>query len=258
MDAVARVAIPLLEYAPTTQNARVAALRIKSDDSPRANSMDIAMDPDNVTTAIESAYRQIYFHAFKSDRDVNLESQLKNGQITVRDFVRGLCLSDTFKRSFYGMNSNYKVVRHLVEKLLGRKSNKSEEIAWSIVIATKGVEGLVDVLLDSSEYLDAFGYDTVPSQRNRVLPGRELGDTPFNITSPRYDEYYRGILGFPQIVYAGGPAKKVPARAKRMRGGFPQDYLPWVAEMANARGSAPSGSAEMDYMSKVPYRSIGR
>ena len=43
-----------------------------------------------------------------------------------------------------------------------------------------------------------------------------------------------------------------------MRGGFPQDYLPWVAEMANARGSAPSGSADMDYMSKVPYRSIGR
>ena len=62
------------------------------------------------------------------------------------------------------MNSNYKVVRHLVEKLLGRKSNKSEEIAWSIVIGTKGVEGLVDVLLDSQEYLDAFGYDTVPFQ----------------------------------------------------------------------------------------------
>ena len=258
MDAVARVAIPLLEYAPTTQNARVAALRIKSDDTPRANSMDIAMDPDNLTTAIESAYRQIYFHAFKSDRDVNLESQLKNGQITVRDFVRGLCLSDTFKRSFYGMNSNYKVVRHLVEKLLGRKSNKSEEIAWSIVIATKGVEGLVDVLLDSNEYLDAFGFDTVPSQRNRVLPGRELGDTPFNITSPRYDEYYRGILGFPQIVFAGGPAKQVPARAKIKKGGSPADYLPWVSEIGNARGFSPNGNAEIDYLSKVPYRSIGR
>ena len=51
------------------------------------------------------------------------------------------------------------------------------------MIATKGLEGLVDVLLDSAEYLDAFGYDTVPYQRNRVLPGRELGDTPFNITT---------------------------------------------------------------------------
>ena len=80
MDAVARVAIPLLEYAPTTQNARVAALRIKSDDTPRANSMDIAMDPDNLTTAIESAYRQIYFHAFKSDRDVNLDPGSRPGR----------------------------------------------------------------------------------------------------------------------------------------------------------------------------------
>jgi len=221
--------------------------------------MEFASDSENCKTVIDSAYRQVFFHAFKSDRNPYLESQLKNGQITVRDFIRGLCLSDTFKRSFYGMNSNYKVVQHLVEKLLGRKTHgKSEEIAWSIVIATRGVEGLVDTILDSEEYLDNFGYHTVPYQRARVLPGRDLGETPFNITSPRYDEYYRGILGFPQIVYAGGPAKKVPARAKRMRGGFPQDYLPWVAEMANARGSAPSGSADMDYMSKVPYRSIGR
>ena len=127
---------------------------------------------------IESAYRQIFFHAFKTDRDVNLESQLKDGQITVRDFIRGLTLSETFQRTFYGFNSNYKVVRHLCERILGRKVNgKGEELSWSIVIATKGLQGLVDVLLDSQEYLDAFGYDTVPFQRNRVLPGRELGDT---------------------------------------------------------------------------------
>ena len=254
------VAIPLLQYAPITQNSRVAALRVASEEVPRANSMDIAMDADNLTTVIESAYRQIYFHAFKSDRDVNLESQLRDGQITVRDFVRGLCLSDTFQRSFYGMNSNYKVVRHLVEKLLGRKtSGKSEEISWSIVIATKGVIGMVDALLDSEEYLDAFGYDSVPYQRNRVLPGRDLGDTPFNITSPRYDEYYRGILGFPRFVYTNSvKAKTIPARAKIKRGGFPEDYLPWVQGLSNTSGAAPSGSADMDYMSKVPYRSIGR
>ena len=112
MDAEARVAIPLLEYAPITQNSRVAALRVQSDETARANSMDIAMDRDNLVTVIESAYRQIYFHAFKSDRDVNLESQLKDGQITVRDFIRGLVLSDTFKRSFYGMNSNYTAVSY--------------------------------------------------------------------------------------------------------------------------------------------------
>ena len=257
----ARVAIPLLNYAPITQNslrAGVPNIRIGSDEGSRAYSMEIAMDADNLKTVIESAYRQIFFHAFKTDRDVNLESQLRDGQITVRDFIRGLVLSDTFKRSFYGFNSNYKVVRHLCERILGRKVNgKGEELSWSIVIASKGLEGLVDVLLDSQEYLDAFGYDTVPYQRNRVLPGRDLGETPFNIASPRYDEYYRGILGFPQIVFTG-TAKGLPARAKIKRGGAPADYLGWVAGIANARGASPSGSPDMDYMAKVPYRSVGR
>ena len=254
------VAIPLLQYAPITQNARVAALRVASDEVPRSYSMDIAMDAENLKTVIESAYRQIYFHAFQTDRDVNLESQLRDGQITVRDFVRGLCLSDTFKRSFYGMNSNYKVVRHLVERLLGRKTGgKSEEIAWAILIATEGITGMVDALLDSEEYLNAFGYDTVPYQRNRVLPGRDLGDTPFNITTPRYDEYYRGILGFPKFVYTNSiKAKTIPERAKVKRGGFPEDYIPWVRGLGNVNGLAPSGTADMDYLSKVPYRSIGR
>ena len=164
------MALPLLSYAPTTQNNRVASLRVTSDEDARARPMDVAMDGDNLTTVIESAYRQIFFSAFKSDRDTFLESQLRNGQITVRDFVRGLCLSDTFRRGFYRLNSNYKVVRHLVEKLLGRKTHgRSEEIAWSIVVATKGVEGMVDALLDSEEYLEAFGYDMVPPSLCSVI-----------------------------------------------------------------------------------------
>ena len=56
----------------------------------------------------------------------------------------------------------------------------------------------------------------------------------------------------------GGPGKQIPARAKIKRGGSPSDYMAWVAEVANARGASPSTSADMDYMSKVPYRSIGR
>ena len=253
------MAIPLLPYAPIAQNARVERIRVGSDEDLKVVALDQSMDAGNLTTVIESAYRQIFFHAFKSDRDRFLESQLRNGQITVRDFIRGLVLSDTFKRTFYGFNSNYKVVRHLCERILGRKVNgKGEELSWSIVIATKGLEGLVDVLLDSTEYLDAFGYDTVPYQRNRVLPGRELGDTPFNITTPRYDEYYRNILGFPQLVFTGGPAKRLPERAKIKKGGSPQDYMAWVSEIGNPRRVGPSTSADMDYLTKVPYRTIGR
>ncbi|MFM7643012.1 MAG: phycobilisome rod-core linker polypeptide [Cyanobium sp.] len=242
------MALPLLQYAPTTQNSRVSPLRVGSDEDPRTASM------------IESAYRQIFFHAFKVDRDRTLESQLRDGQISVRDFIRSLCLSDTFTRSFYNLNSNYKVARHLVEKLLGRPTHgKAEEIAWSAVLMTRGVKGMVDEILNSEEYLQAFGYDTVPYHRNRVVGSREVGETPFNITSPRYDAYYRGILGFPQIVYTG-TARAFPERAQQRRGGYPEDYLAWVRTLPAMRsaGGAPSGNTGMDYLAKVPYRSIGR
>jgi phycobilisome rod-core linker protein len=254
-----RVALPLLKYAPSTQNSRVKALRVGSDEDPKAVSMDKAMDREDQNSVIEAAYRQIFFYAFKVDRDRNLESQLRNGQISVRDFIRCLCLSDTFKRSFYNLNSNYRVVRHLVEKLLGRQVyGKAEEIAWSAVIMTRGIQGAIDDILDSQEYLENFGYDTVPYHRNRVVGSRDLGETPFNITTPRYEAYYRGVLGFPQIIYTG-TARSLPERARQRRGGYPEDYLPWVRTLPASRNSGNSGgSANIDYLAKVPYRSIGR
>ncbi|MEC8605021.1 MAG: phycobilisome rod-core linker polypeptide [Cyanobacteriota bacterium] len=252
------MAIPLLPYAPITQNARVERIRVGSDEDLKVVALDQSMDAENLKTVIEAAYRQIFFHAFKSDRDRFLESQLRNGQITVRDFIRGLCLSDTFTRTFYGFNSNYKVVRHLVERLLGRKtSGKGEELSWSIVIATKGVAGMVDALLDSEEYLDNFGFDTVPYQRHRVLPGRDLGDTPFNITTPRYDEYHRDQLGFPQIIFTGD-IKRLPERARVKRGGDPADYMAWVGGIAVVNQQRAQAKTTDDYMSRVPYRSISR
>jgi phycobilisome rod-core linker protein len=231
---------------------------VGSDEDPKAVALDRTLGRQELGFVIESAYRQIFFHAFKVDRDRFLESQLRNGQITVRDFIRSLCLSDTFNRSFYNLNSNYKVVRHLVEKLLGRTTHgKSEEIAWAAVIMTRGVKGMVDDIINSDEYLNAFGFDTVPFQRNRVVGSRDLGETPFNITSPRYDAYYRKILGFPQVVYTGTP-RALPPRARQRRGGYPEDYMPWVRSLPAMRTAAPAGEIAENFLAKVPYRSIGR
>ncbi|MFO7630084.1 MAG: phycobilisome rod-core linker polypeptide [Prochlorococcaceae cyanobacterium] len=255
------MALPLLKYAPTSQNARVQAFRVGNDEDPKAVSMDKAMDREDQNFVIEAAYRQIFFHAFKVDRDRTLECQLRDGQITVRDFIRSLCLSDTFNRSFYNLNSNYRVARHLVEKLLGRQVyGRPGDFLGSAVLMTRGVKGMVDDILNGQEYLEAFGYDTVPYHRNRVVGSRNIGETPFNLTSPRYESYYRGILGFPQIVFTG-TARSFPERASQRRGGFPSDYLPWVRSlpaMRNRAGAAAAGSSSVDYLSKVPYRSIGR
>jgi hypothetical protein len=113
------VALPLLNYSPSSQNPRVEGYDVGGDEQARTFSTDDLLDSTDMDALIEAAYRQIFFHAFKWDREAFLESQLRNGQITVRDFVRGLLLSKTFYNSFYEKNNNYRFVEHCVERVLG-------------------------------------------------------------------------------------------------------------------------------------------
>ena len=196
------MALPLLATRPITQNARVQNFAIGSDEAPRTQ-----VDVDE---QIERAYRQIFFHAFKVDREPMLEMQFRNGDITTREFVRGLLLSRKFREGFYRCNSNYRVVEQVVGRVLGREVNGDQErIAWSILIANQGLEGLVDALLTSSEYLENFGLDTVPYQRSRVLDGHARPQLPFNQKAPRYSAYWRDISArrAPANPFAGGGAQ---------------------------------------------------
>ncbi|MDI9407559.1 MAG: phycobilisome rod-core linker polypeptide, partial [Chitinophagaceae bacterium] len=147
---------------------------------------------------------------FKVDREPMLEMQLRNGDISVREFVRGLLLSRKFREGFYRCNSNYRVVEQVVGRVLGREVHGNQErIAWSIVIANQGLEGFVDALLESPEYMDAFGTDEVPYQRSRVLAGHAKAQLPFNQKAHRYDAYWREISAkrAPANPYAGGGAQ---------------------------------------------------
>jgi phycobilisome rod-core linker protein len=248
------LSIPLLEYKPKSQNVRVAGYDVGGDDQPKIYSSENLLSYGEMTDLIEAAYRQIFFHAFKADREACLESQLRNGQITVRDFIRGLLLSQTYKNSFYDKNSNYRFVEQCVQRVLGRDIyNEKEKIAWSIVVATKGREGFVDELLNSDEYLDNFGYDNVPYQRRRVLASRERGETPFNIQSPRYNEYYRAILGFPQIIWQTEVRRYVPQEQKPQAGN-PSLYLNMARSLPNRANVPPKVSAMNISLDKVPYR----
>ena len=144
---------------------------------------------------IEKCYRQIFFHAMKSDRDIYLESQYKYGSVTTRDFIRGLLLSDRFYRGYAACNSNYRIVEQVVGRVLGRPVyGEDEQRSWAIVIAERGFTGFVDAILDCPEYIDRFGYDGVPEQVNRTLPGRAIGEIPIYQSLPRYGESWRDRL----------------------------------------------------------------
>ncbi|MFB2837512.1 phycobilisome rod-core linker polypeptide [Floridanema evergladense] len=182
------MAIPLLTYKPSSQNQRVAGYEVPNEDTPYIYRLEDCVDETDIQELIWAAYRQIFseHEILKRFRQPALESQLKNRSITVRDFVRGLAKTEAFYTLVVETNSNYRVVEVCLKRLLGRDSyNKDEEIAWSITIATKGIGGFVDALIDSEEYQTSFGDFTVPYQRRRYK------DRPFNLVTPRYADYWR-------------------------------------------------------------------
>jgi phycobilisome rod-core linker protein len=182
------VSLPLLDYAPRSQNHRVESYEVPGDEQSRIFTLDKGGSAADLDVLISAAYRQIFHEQqmLKSNRQTLLESQLRGGLISIKDFVRGLAISDAFRTWNYEVNNNYRFVELCVQRLLGRNVYDAKEtLAWSIVLATKGVEGLVDALLGSDEYATAFGDHTVPYQRRRVLPQRAQGELPFE-RSPRY------------------------------------------------------------------------
>lgn len=185
------MSIPLLAYSPSSQNQRVSGYEVPGEDTPYIYRLEDCAELSDVEELIWAAYRQVFSEhvILKSSRQINLESQLRNRAITVRDFVRGLAKSDTFRELVIETNSNYRIVELSLKRLLGRAPyNKDEELAWSIKIATLGWEKFVDTLLDSEEYLQNFGENTVPYQRRRFK------DRPFNLVTPRYGSYWRDKL----------------------------------------------------------------
>ncbi|MEO1799099.1 MAG: phycobilisome rod-core linker polypeptide [Cyanobacteria bacterium J06629_2] len=187
------MALPLLKYPVSSQNNRVNGYEIPGDEQPRIYDRENILSTAEFDELIYAAYRQVFNEQqiLLSNRQKELESQLKAGQITVRDFMKGLALSETFQRRNYQVNNNYRFVRLCIQRFLGRDVySNDEKLSWSIVLATSGLKGLIDKLLDSDEYLDNFGDDIVPYQRRRILPQRERGEMPF-ARMPRYGKQHR-------------------------------------------------------------------
>ena len=177
-----------MPFKPSSQNSRVDSISAS-----RQPFLDRA--PDLSSEIIERCYRQIYFHAMSCDRDRFLESQLRSGSITVRDFIRGLLLSDRFYRGYVECNGNDRVVEQVIGRVLGRPVYGQDEVkSWSIVIAEQGFAAFVDDILESPEYFERFGIDGIPDQVNRILPGRSQGEMPIYQRLPRYGESWRDRL----------------------------------------------------------------
>lgn len=248
--------LPLLQYKPSSQNVRVRSFGVAdlNEDTPYLYRLEDSNSPAEILDLINAAYRQIFSeHAvLQVNRQKNLESQLKNRTITVRDFIRGLAKSEAFYKLVVECNDNYRLVEVCVKRFLGRYPyNQEEKIAWSIKIGTGGLYGFIDALIDSDEYSQAFGDYTVPYQRKR-MEGR-----PINLVTPRYGEDYREIVGTVKTDWRFTVESFYSRKSqeRQLPEGDPRKYRDMASAVNTKRTYAQNVSASgMDYLSKVPYR----
>lgn len=249
------MALPLLEYAPSSQNQRVRSFGIsdQNEDTPYIYRIEDVNSPGELKALVREAYRQVFNEQLllQFNRQVTLETRLANGSITVRDFIRELAKSERFYTLVVSVNDNYRLVEVCLKRLLGREPySQDEKIAWSIKIGTAGFHGFVDALIDSEEYSQVFGDNTVPYQRKRMV------NRPFTFL-PRYGEDYREVAGTAKtdwrITLENFYNRKYEERNRPA--GDPRSFISVAAAIAPKGNYAQNiRAADIDYLNKVPRR----
>ncbi|MFN6528157.1 phycobilisome rod-core linker polypeptide [Nostoc sp. ChiSLP03a] len=123
---------------------------------------------DDIEIVIRAVYRQVLGNAYimESERLVVPESQLKQGIIDVREFVRQVAKSELYRSRFFDNVYRYRAIELNFKHLLGRAPDDySETKHHSNILDEKGFEADIDSYLDSDEYLEAFGENIVPYYR---------------------------------------------------------------------------------------------
>jgi phycobilisome core-membrane linker protein len=115
-----------------------------------------------VQEAIEATYRQLLGRVpFAAERLGDSESQFRNGQLTVAEFVGVLAGSELFQQRLSRM-APLRAANAAHLALLGRAAQPQEASRFLAARTSSGQLGAVEQLLNSPEYASRFGQDTVP------------------------------------------------------------------------------------------------
>ena len=140
------------------------------------------IDKVGVKNVIKAAYRQVF------ERDIEpyvvqtqfavLESRLSNDEINVKEFIEGLGCSDLYIKEFYTPYPNTKAIELGTKHILGRAPLNQREIQkYNQILASKGIRAFIGAMVNSMEYVQVFGEDTVPFRRFPTLPAANFPNT---------------------------------------------------------------------------------
>jgi len=152
-----------------------------NDASPVELRNDCTQNDANVV--IRAVYRQVLGNDYimESERLKGAESLLKNGSISVREFVRTVAKSELYKQKFFYNNFQTRVIELNYKHLLGRAPFEEAEVVYHLdLYENEGFEAEIDSYIDSVEYQENFGDNIVPYYRiNNQVGDRTVGFTRF-------------------------------------------------------------------------------
>lgn len=122
----------------------------------------------DVENVIRAVYRQVLGNDYimASERLTSAESLLRDGNLTVREFVRAVAKSELYKSKFFYNNFQTRFIELNYKHLLGRAPYDESEVIYHLdLYHSEGYDAEIDSYIDSVEYQASFGDSVVPYYR---------------------------------------------------------------------------------------------
>ncbi|MCS6943112.1 MAG: phycobilisome rod-core linker polypeptide [Geminocystis sp.] len=159
---------------PGSLGAKV--VRLNNELPGSSNGVSVKFGESSTQAVIRAAYRQVFGRdVYEGQRLTAAETKLENGEISLREFIRILAKSDTFLKTYWTPYYVCKAIEYIHRRLLGRPTyGRAEMNKYFDICAKKGFYAFIDALIDSEEYIKAFGEDTVPYERYLTPAGYQM------------------------------------------------------------------------------------
>jgi len=201
-------------------------------------------DDESLQVAIKALYRQVLGNCgpMESERSPEVEERLLNGDFTVRECVRRLAKSPFYRSRYFDVVNQQRAIELNIKHILGRAPHSQAEVVAHVeLMANDGFEAHIDSLVDSAEYEEVFGADTVPYNRTAESPAG-ISTSFFNRGAALYQSFAgsdnargresqllnglaRGtgqVINIPIQLFKSGSGPSGAANANILVGGFSQ------------------------------------
>ncbi|PZO44327.1 MAG: photosystem I reaction center subunit XII [Phormidesmis priestleyi] len=160
---------------------------------------------EDVQAIVRAVYKQVLGnpHVMESERLVTAESQLADGSMSVREFVRAVAKSDFYRTRYFESCAPYRFTELNFQHILGRAPDSQAEVSEHIRRCNEaGYDADIDSYVDSEDYQQAFGENIVPYARDKSEVGRKQVVYNRNFAVNRGPAQVSSAVKSSQLVYA--------------------------------------------------------